>query len=308
MPPKRQSSGRVLLGAHTSTAGGVHHALEEGRALGCDVVQLFTRNQRQWTPKPLDSGDVDLWRARLAQGGVRPAMAHTSYLVNLCASDDTILEKSRLAILDEVDRADLLGIPNVVLHPGAHLGRGEEAGVAAICQSLNWIIARRPAMKTVICLETTAGQGTTLGWRFEQLAAMLAGVKERARVAVCIDTCHLFAAGYDIRTAAGWRATLEEFDKVIGLDALRCAHLNDSKHELGSRKDRHQHIGDGFLGLGAFAALLADPRLRDIPLVLETPVDEAGDAPGPGGVAKGYAENLAVLRSLLPKASAPRGR
>lgn len=282
----------MQLGAHTSTAGGISNAITEGAEIGCDVVQVFTKNQRQWKAPPLDTEEVKRWYEAVDKTGVRPAMSHASYLINFAARDRRTLWRSRYLMLDELDRAERLGIPYVVVHPGAHLGAGVALGVERVARALDWIAARRPHAKAEICLENTAGQGTTLGRSFDELGAIVAARRSDSPVGICLDTCHLFAAGYDLRSDDGLAATLDGFHDKVGLDRLRCLHLNDSKHGLGSKRDRHAHIGAGELGEAAFAGLLAEPRLHALPAALETPVEEE----------RGYAQNLALLRDLAPKA------
>lgn len=278
----------ILLGAHTSIAGGVSRALAHAREAGCDVVQIFTKNQRQWRAAPLDPDEVERWHAMCEETGVLPASSHSSYLINLSARDRSTLGRSRHLMLDEVDRADQLSIPCVVFHPGSHLGAGVATGVRRVARSLDWIYRRRPQMSTTLCLECTAGQGTNLGRTFEELAAIIGATEQGARLGICLDSCHLLAAGYDIRSRRGWDETLRAFDETVGIERLRCMHLNDSKCALGSRRDRHQHIGEGEVGLGGFSAIVNDRRMVGIPLILETPVDDD----------RGYRENLETLRAL----------
>lgn len=275
-----------MIGAHVSIAGGVEHGPENGLVLGCEAIQIFTRSQRQWHPPALRRESLRSFRVNLDAAGLGTAIAHASYLFNL-AGDGATLERSREGLLDEWDRAEKLGLAALVLHPGAHLGAGEAEGIARIADSLNRIERRRPRHKARILLEGTAGQGSCLGYRFEQLAAMLEGLERPERFGVCLDTAHLFAAGYDIRTAEGLASVLAGFDRVVGLGEVRAFHLNDSKTPLGSRVDRHQHLGRGLIGLEPFRALVNDARFQALPMILETP---GGDA--------GYRRNLAVLREL----------
>jgi deoxyribonuclease-4 len=259
----------MFLGAHVSAAGGLPEAVREGVALGCEAIQLFTRNQRQWHPRPLPPEEtLRFRRAARAAGYRRRAMSHASYLINLAATDPRILRLSRMALLDELERCAALGIPLLCVHPGAHLGAGEERGIARAAASARWALARTRGVR--LLFENTAGQGTTLGWRLEQLAELHRLVRSR-RVGVCLDTCHLFAAGYDLRTPKAYERTMRAVEETVGIERVRAFHLNDSRHGLSSRRDRHAHIGQGGLGGRAFALLVNDPRWRALPGVLETP-------------------------------------
>jgi deoxyribonuclease-4 len=278
------------LGAHMSTAGGVSKAYERGQSIGCDTIQIFTRNQNRWDSKSLEPGEVQRWHEAAAATGIGPAIAHASYLINLGSPDDALWEKSITALVDELQRAEALGLLGVVLHPGAHMERGEEAGIARVAAGLDRAHAATPGYKTLTLLEITAGQGTVLGYRFEHLAAMRGQVADPGRVAVCFDTCHAFASGYDFRTPETYAAMMDQFDRTIGLDLIRCFHFNDSKGDLGSRKDRHEHIGKGGIGLSGFVQILNDARFSSIPMILETPKSDDMHED---------VENLAVLRALI---------
>jgi len=278
----------MILGAHVSTQGGVDKAPANGRELGVTAIQIFSKNQRQWTAKPLDEETVQRWHEGIAEHGITHRVSHTSYLINLCAPDETNRQKSIESLVDELERAELLGLTHVVQHPGSHLKQGEEWGVSEIARSLDTIHERTAGFRAKIALENTAGQGTNLGFRFEQLASIIERTKQPERLAVCYDTCHGFSAGYDIKTRSAYEATFQEFDRLIGLDRLQLFHFNDTKKPLGSRVDRHDHIGEGELGLDPFRFLLADPRFSQIPAYLETPEDDLG----------GYAYDLGVLRGL----------
>lgn len=280
-----------LLGAHVPTAGGLHLAPAHGRDIGATAIQVFTRSQRQWAARPLESEEAASFRAALAASGVRAVMSHASYLINLASPDPVLSERGREAFRVEMTRCHALGIPLLVFHPGAHLGAGEDEGLRAVARSLDVVLAACRRARVTPAIELTAGQGSCVGHRFEHLAEMIARVKSPERVAVCLDTCHLYAAGYDIGTPRGYEKTLAEFDRVVGLDKLRAIHLNDSRKPLGSRVDRHAPIGEGFLGLRTFRRLLADPRLREVPKVLETP----------GGL-EAWRRELALLRGLRPRA------
>jgi deoxyribonuclease IV len=260
-----------LLGAHVPTAGGLHHAPAHGRDIGATAIQVFTRNQRQWAARPLGTDETGAFREALGASGIRSVMSHASYLINLASPDPVLGGRGREAFRVEMTRCHELGIPLLVFHPGAHLGAGEGAGVRAVARSLDDVLAACPRERVMPLIEITAGQGSCVGHRFEHLAEMLSLVKSPERVGVCLDTCHLYAAGYDIATPRGYEKALAEFDRVVGLDRLRAIHLNDARKPLGSRVDRHAPIGEGLLGLPTFRRLLADPRLRDVPKVLETP-------------------------------------
>ena len=282
------------LGAHMSIAGGHELAIERAEALAMVACQIFTKNANQWHAKAIDPAAAERFRERWAASPVREFIAHDSYLINLASPDDALREKSRLAFRDELDRCQLLGVPALVTHPGGHMGDGIEAGVARVAEALNRIFAERPDGTTTVLLETTAGQGTALGRTFEELAAIIALVEDKARVAVCFDTCHAFAAGYELRDRASYEATMAAFDATIGLDKLRAFHLNDSKKGLGSRVDRHAGIGDGELGAEAFGFVLADPRFAGLPGILETPKGDDGEEDR---------RNLATLRTLATGAA-----
>jgi len=279
-----------LLGAHVSTAGGVANAFARGRELGCDALQIFVKSPNQWRAKPLAEADVDGYRAAAKSGGEPPVVAHAAYLINLAASDPALLEKSRHGLADELRRSAALGLEGVVVHPGAHLGAGIEAGLDAVAASLDAILAAVPASRTRVLLELTAGQGTVLGHTLEQLAAMRERTKEPERVAYCLDTCHAFAGGYPLATATAVEEFLAQVDAVLGLDLVVCWHLNDSVGALGSKKDRHANIGEGEIGREGFRRLLAEPRLAGAPMVLETPL---------GDDETGHARDLATLREML---------
>lgn len=290
--PGRSAARARLLGAHVSIAGGVDQAPLRGLQVGCDTIQIFTKSSRQWRAKPLGALEILAFRKNLRATGIRPVVAHDCYLVNLAAPAPALWRQSVAAFADELARAEALGIPYLVTHPGSHAGAGEADGIARVAEALNVVGAGRRRVQ--VLLEVTAGQGSSLGHRFEQLAAIIAGVEHGQAIGVCLDTCHLFAAGYDIRTPAGYRNTLRALDACLGLRRVKAVHLNDSRTGLGSRVDRHAHIGEGGLGLPAFACFLRDPRLRRVPMILETPKD--GDA------VRADRRNLARLRRLLTNA------
>jgi len=280
----------MLLGAHMSVLGGLSTAFDRAQSIGINTMQVFTKNQNRWEQKPAAPAEIARWFAAQAATGIQPVVSHAAYLLNLGTPDDALWEKSVKALIDELTRAEQLGILGVVFHPGAHMGSGEAAGVARIIAGLDAAHAATPGYHTLTLIETTAGQGTALGYRFEQLQAMLAGVKAPERIGFCFDTCHVFAAGYDIRTADAYAATMAEFDRLAGIARIKCFHFNDSKKGLGARVDRHDHIGTGLLGLDAFANILNDPRFAGVPMILETPKGED---------MREDVENLGVLRGLL---------
>ena len=278
-----------LLGAHMSIAGGHALAIERATACGMTACQIFTKNANQWSAKPIAPEAAEAFRARVTASDVGFVVAHDSYLINLASPDDALWERSTAAFADELMRADQLGVPWLVTHPGAHMGSGVETGVARVAAALNRLFAAHPDVGVTVLLETTAGQGTTLGRTFEELATILSLIEDQTRVGVCFDTCHVFAAGYDMRDATTYAATLQAFDDIIGIDRLRLFHLNDSKKGLGARVDRHAHVGDGELGSEAFRLLLTDERFLCHPGILETPKDEDGEDDR---------RNMALLRGL----------
>lgn len=266
----------MRLGAHLSIAGGMHKALEAALALGCETMQVFVKNQRQWRAKPLAPADVERWHELLASSGVDPVVAHATYLINLASPDSALRARSQEAFAEELLRCDELGIQYMVVHPGAVKESSREEGVRRVARGLDSIFERYPDLSPMVLLETTAGQGTTLGRTFGELGAIIGEVSEPTRVGICVDTCHIFAAGYDIRTPSGYAKMLAEAQRDVGLERIRCWHLNDSRGALGSHLDRHAHIGHGELGRDAFRNVLTDKRFRGVPLLLETPkgVDE----------------------------------
>jgi deoxyribonuclease-4 len=263
-----------LLGAHTSIAGGVSTSVDRAEKLGFTAMQIFTKNNNRWFQKRLDEKEISAFKSKLEKSNIKFVVSHDSYLINLCAAKKIILEKSRKAFLDELERCELLGISHLNFHPGAHLGAGEEDGIKRIAESLNIAHRKTKNYKVSSMLETTAGSGTTIGYRFEQLSEIIDLVEEKERMTVCIDTAHIFAAGYDIKEPKSFKEVIKEFDEIIGLDRLKCFHMNDSKKPLGSRVDRHEHIGKGFIGLEGFKNIMNDKRLTKIPKILETPKDK----------------------------------
>jgi deoxyribonuclease-4 len=276
-----------LLGAHMSTAGGLHTAFERGDELGCTAIQIFTSSPRQWRGRDLSEEDVDAFREAWEASSCRAVLAHDIYLTRLGTRDPAIREKSRAAFAREIQTCQRLGIDSLVMHPVGDDDPDEQAVLDRVAASLNVIFDKVPFDGTRVLLETTAGQGANVGYRFEQLASIIAGVEQKKRLGVCLDTCHVFAAGYDISSEKGWDKTLAEFDRVVGRRRLRAIHLNDSQKPCGSRVDRHAHIGRGEIGEPAFRRIMRDRSLRRVPKVLETPKEDEMDA-----------VNLRLLRKL----------
>jgi deoxyribonuclease IV len=287
---KQKKTKNLLIGAHMSISGGVFNSLLYAEELGCSTIQIFTKSNNQWKAKELTPEDVDKFFENQKKTGISPVVAHNGYLINLASPKEDIYQKSLEAMLVELHRAELLALPYLVIHPGSHLGSGEKEGIKKIADSINWLYQRTIDYQVKICLETTAGQGNSIGFRFEHLAEIIERVKDQPRLGVCYDTCHTFAAGYDIRTKKAYQETFDEFSKVIGIKHLKVFHVNDSMKDLGSRVDRHQHIGEGRIGVEGFRLLMNDSRWEKIPKILETPKEE--------GIEKDR-KNLKMLRSLV---------
>jgi deoxyribonuclease-4 len=279
-----------LLGAHTSTSGGVSKSVDLAEKLGFTAMQIFTKNNNRWFQKPLEEKEIEAFKSKLKNSNIKFVVSHDSYLINLCATDKEILKKSRTAFLDELERCEILGIPHLNFHPGSHLGAGEENGIKLIAESINIAHDKTKDYNVSSMLEATAGQGTAIGYRFEHLQKIIELVEQKERMTVCIDTAHVFAAGYDIKESKNFKKVIKEFDEIVGLERLKCFHFNDSKKELGSRVDRHEHIGKGFIGLEGFSNILNHSKLKKVPKILETPKgkEQLEDL-----------ENLKVLRSLI---------
>ncbi|MBI4719068.1 MAG: deoxyribonuclease IV [Planctomycetes bacterium] len=295
--PGLPKTARPLFGAHLSVAGGFENAFAAGVRVGCDCLQIFVRNQRRWQAPPLAPEHLARFRRAARDTGLAPIVAHASYLLNLAAPRRFVRDASVAALADELERCEALGVAALIFHPGAHLEGTMQQGIARIAKSLNEVTRRTAGQRTFILLETTAGQGTSVGWRFEQLAAIRDALVSPERVGVCLDTCHLLAAGYDIRTPGAYAAVMQELATIIGLAHVRCIHVNDSKKPLGSRVDRHEHIGKGAVGRRGFANFVNDRRWAGIPMILETPKGVDGRGTDLDRV------NLQRLRKLL----APRG-
>jgi deoxyribonuclease-4 len=286
----------MKFGAHMSISGGVYNAPYRGKEATCDVIQIFTKSSNQWRAKPLTDEDVEKFMQAQKETGVIVACAHDSYLINLASPKDDLFKKSYNAFAEEMHRCDLLGIPNLVMHPGSHVGSGEEAGLKKIAEAFNKMIDANPDGKVTICLETTAGQGTNLGHKFEHLAEIIDMVEAKERMGICLDTCHIFAAGYSYNTEKEYRATMKKFDEILGIKNLKIIHTNDSKKDFGTRVDRHEHIGQGFIGKNPIGFFVNDRRLSKAPMILETPKESAEED----------IANLKVLRSLVKKKKGKR--
>jgi deoxyribonuclease-4 len=279
-----------LLGAHMSIAGGVDKALLEGKKVDCDVVQIFTKSSRQWAAHPYTKEEIENFSRNQKEAGIVTVVAHDSYLLNLGSPEAGLRKRSVRGFIDEMERCETLKIPYLIAHPGAHVGAGEEGGIKTIARSLDDIHAACEKYRVRVALEITAGQGSNLGYRFDQIRKMIDATQESDRLRVCFDTEHAFAAGYDLRTKEGYERTFGEFDETIGLERIAAFHLNDSKKEFHSRVDRHEHIGKGHIGVEAFRLLMNDRRFWGLPMCLETPK---------GPDLKEDTENLTLLRSLI---------
>ncbi len=289
---KKEKPRGPLLGAQMSIAGGVGNALLLGKKVNCDAVQIFTKSSRQWASKPYTKEEIDFFLLSKKETGITTVIAHDSYLLNLGSPDEGLRKRSLAAFIDELERCEILGVSHLIAHPGAHTGAGETEGIKTIARSLNEVHKACPGYNAKITLEITAGQGSCLGYRFEQIGRMFDATHDNDRLRVCFDTEHAFAAGYDIRTAEGYERTFCEFDEEIGIERLAAFHLNDSKKELNSRVDRHEHIGKGQIGVEGFRLLVNDERFWGLPMCLETPK---------GPDLKEDRKNLALLRSLIAK-------
>ena len=286
----------MKFGAHMSAAGGVDKAYARAAAIDCETMLVFTKSNRQWKAKPLTDTDIEAFKAAGQEfPSIDPVAVHASYLINIASPKTELWEKSYQALKVEVERADALGIPLLTFHPGSHVGSGEEAGLAKIVEALQRLLVELPGCQTIVCLETMAGQGTNLGYKFEHLAYILDNCGRPDRLGVCLDTCHIFAAGYDFRAPDGYESTMAEFDRIVGLDQIKFFHFNDSKFGLGDQKDRHEHIGRGEIGRDGFANFINDPRWANHATHLETPKTEKDED---GNEIEMDPINLAVLKEL----------
>lgn len=280
----------MLLGAHLSVAGGVDKSFERAVELNCTAFQIFTKSNRQWKAKELKSDEIERYHQQQKDTGITPVVCHASYLLNLGTPDDALWHKSIEALVVELERCELLRIPYLVIHPGAHVKSGPEAGLARVSEALDIVHSQLPEIQAKVALEITAGQGTTLGSTFEEIKQMLDVCQQPERLVVCFDTCHALAAGYEFRTPESYEELMQAFDRVIGLERLKVIHFNDSEKDLNSRVDRHAHIGEGHIGLEPFGYFLNDPRFERVPFLIETPVDKDPED---------NQRNLEALRSLI---------
>lgn len=284
-----KNSKRLNIGAYVSVAGGLDKVVPRAVKIGCETIQIFTKSNIQWGSRELTEDEIKNFQIDLKKFNIHPVVVHSSYLINLCARDREILKKSREAFIDELKRCESIGAMYLVFHPGAHLGKGEDYGIKLTAESINLSHERTKNFKTLTVIEITSGQGTAIGYRFDQIKKIIDLVEDKSRVGVCIDTCHLFSAGYDIRSEKGCENVFKEFDEMIGIERIKVFHLNDSKRELNSRIDRHYHIGKGYIGKDAFRYIMRNPNFKNIPKIIETP--------------KGYDDkfdiaNLTALRRL----------
>jgi len=281
----------MQFGAHESIAGGVFNAIERGKKATCDTIQMFNKSNSQWRAKTITDKELDKYFAAIDEFGVTVATSHSSYLINLASPKEDLNEKSFLAIKEEMERCEMLKIPNLVFHPGSHVGEGEEVGMDSIAKNVVRLFEELPESDNVnLLFETTAGQGTNLGYTFEQIGYLIEKSGSHDRLGVCVDTCHIFAAGYPLSDPKEYKKTMKQFDEHVGIDRLKIIHMNDSKKEFGSKRDRHEHIGKGFIGLEAFRNIVNDKKLKKVPMILETPKgDELTED----------IENLKLLRSLV---------
>jgi deoxyribonuclease-4 len=287
----------MILGAHVSTQGGLATAFDRAEADGCDCFQIFTKNKGAWAARPLVEDEVHAFRERARSSRAAAVIAHAAYLLNIASPQSDVRTRSVEALRIEVERCEALGIRHLVLHPGCHMGSGEDAGLACAAESMDEVHAATRGFETKVLIETSAGQGSSICTTLESIGGLLARVREPERLGVCLDTCHLFAAGYDLRTREGYAEAMETLDREVGIERVLCIHANDSKRELGSRVDRHEHIGRGKLGHEAFRSFLADPRLARVPFVIELPPED-------GMIRK----NLAALRRLARRQARPAGK
>jgi deoxyribonuclease-4 len=287
-----------ILGAHFSIAGGFARAIDRAVATGCQAVQIFTKSSNQWRARPLKDTEVSQFRERVNDTAVGPVVAHASYLINLASPNPQLRRRSTEALSEELQRADSLGLAGLVLHPGAYTSSSEDEGLSRIAESIAEVLKQRPDGTTELLLEQTAGQGTVLGHRFEHLHSILDRVDSTARIGICLDTCHMVAAGYDIISSDGFASVFEEFEAIIGLNRLKLFHLNDSKTPLGSRVDRHENIGQGYIGTAPFQRLLRDKRFCGLPMIMETPKSQ-DQSPSSVSADPMDVQNLNILREFL---------
>ena len=298
----------MRIGAHMSVAGGVSRAIARAMLHGCEALQIFTKNANQWRAQPLPADEIRRFRELADQSDLTPIVSHASYLINLATAAPGLRQQSIDAFVDELDRADALGLLGVVIHPGTCTSGTEDEALALIAAAIHSTFAARPRGRAMVLLEHTAGQGRTLGYRFEHLARIIEQLDGSPRVGVCLDTCHLLAAGYDMVSDAGYQETFASFDRLVGVSRLRVVHGNDSKKPCGSRVDRHEHVGDGCLGLEPFRRLLHDPRFAALPMLIETEKTQRSAKPGTIELDPLDVKNLETLRGLRSDAGAPGPR
>ena len=287
------------LGAHLSIAGGLPRAIDRAQATRCEALQIFTKSVGQWRARPLPDDEVAAFRIRVRESGITPVIAHNSYLINIAAAEGVLRARSIAALAEELDRAERLGLDGLVMHPGSYTTGSEAAGLRLIASALEEILAARPDSKVRVLLEHTAGQGTNLGHRFEHLASIIERLDGSRRLGVCLDTCHLLTAGYDLCSPEGYEQTFRDFDRIVGFDRLAAFHLNDSKRPCGSRVDRHEHIGKGCLGLEPFRRILNDARFKALPMLLETPKLDTPESRRKSDADPWDMKNLRTLRKLI---------
>ena len=265
----------MQFGAHMSIAGGMFNALTRAVTATCDTIQVFNKSNSQWKAKILSDKEVQQWFDAIDETGISVACSHSSYLINIASPKDDLSDKSRNSLIEEMQRCERLKIPNLVMHPGSHVGSGEEVGMDRIAENINKMYDEMgDSNQVTLALEATAGQGTNLGYKFEQLAYIIDKVEAKEKMGICLDSCHIFAAGYPLIDPKEYKKTMKSFDDIIGLDRLKIFHINDSKKEFGSKRDRHEHLGEGFLGLEAFRNIVNDKRLKKVPMILETPKED----------------------------------
>jgi len=295
---REKDSQQPRFGSHMSVAGGLENAFHAGDRVGCECLQIFVKNQRQWNAPPLTEDQIERFKRAQRATKMTPVVAHATYLLNFASAEKTLRDKSIRCMIDELQRCEALGVASLIFHPGAHMQSTPKEGMKRVAKSLDSVHKSCSGFRTRVLLETTAGQGTALGWRFEQIAEMIDQAKAPERLGVCLDTCHLFAAGYDFRIADGYAAMIREMDATFGTDRVECIHTNDSKRELGSRVDRHEHIGKGKIGKSGFRHFVNDPHFRDVPFILETPKGKDGRGSDLDTV------NLKRLRALVESSGA----
>jgi deoxyribonuclease-4 len=278
------------FGAHTSIAGGLHLAIERATALGCDAVQIFLRNNLRWRARARTPEELEQFKETLAASNLDPVIAHAIYLINLASPEEAVRTRSVEAFAEELSRCHEAGIPYLVLHPGSHRGEGIEEGIARVARTIDAAYDAHPEYEVMTLLENTAGQGSVIGRRFEELAQIASQVEDPSHVGYCFDTAHALAAGYELRTPEGYHETFARLERVLGLEKLHCFHVNDSRYDLNEGADEHRNIGEGYLDVGAFRMLVNDPRFADLPMILETPTEND---------MSGYKADLKLLRSLV---------